>query len=229
MAGSGWELPTRRVVVGSMIGALATGALLGLVLGILAPWGPGEGKLLAAAPGSSTASAAPTTEPAATSPTATASKTKAVRTVTKSPAAVPDQFIQQPEADRTLSLVLLQGIDVRDNRSRVVLRVTRARIISGDAARQFYQNQGQQPRNTAVVPVDNARQFDIGLRQDAALWGQLLLGDHQNVNLRQLRLDEFAQLTFDATNNRRESPPIWIKREYGSIGDVVYAAEHVAQ
>jgi len=222
--GSG--LPARRTVIGSVVGALAGGALLGLVIGVLDPSGPEDGKLLAGATTSPTSSAA--TQPATSSPGASPSrsaKPKPVKTVTRPAAQVPGQFIQHPETDKTLSLGILESMDA-SNHDHVIVYIRKAKIITGDEAKKFYTDQNQQPRASAVVPLDNVQPQGLVLRPDAALWGQFFLGDHQNVNLRQLQFDEFLQIVNDDLG-RNEHPPVWTKRTFGSTGDILYLAEHV--
>jgi len=225
----GSALPARRTIIGSLVGALVGGALLGLVLGVLNPGGPptGEVATVAAASTSGAAAARPPASPSAASASPTKTKAKAIKTVIKSPAPVPGQFIQHPEKDATLTLGTLDSIDA-SNHDHVIVYVRRAKIVVGDEAKQFYANQGQQPRNTAVVPLDNVQPQGLALQQDAAIWGQFLLGDHQNIALRQLQFDQFLQVAFDDLN-RNEHPAIWVKRSLGVAGDVIYLAEHVAQ
>ena len=224
--GSG--LPARRTVIGSVVGALAGGAQLGLVIGVLDPSGPEDGKLLAGATTSPTSSAA--TQPATSSPGASPSrsaKPKPVKTVTRPAAQVPGQFIQHPETDKTLSLGILESMDA-SNHDHVIVYIRKAKIITGDEAKKFYTDQNQQPRASAVVPLDNVQPQGLALQQDAAIWGQFLLGDHQSITLRQLQFDQFLQVAFDDLN-RNEHPAIWVKRSLGVAGDVIYLAEHVAQ
>jgi len=228
MSGTGFSwsaLPSRRVVIGSMVGALASGSLLGLVLGILQPGPPERGRLVAAAGNQSpTGAAAPTTGATlAPSPSPAKTKAKPIKTVTAATAAAPDGFIQHPERDRTMFLGTLEALD-QGNHDHIVIYVRRADLLTGDRARQFYQNQGQPPRDLAVVPRDNAQTEALVLRPDAAFWGQLVLGNHQNQNLQHFGLDQFLNAANGVLAND-EHPPIWVKRTLGAGGDVIYLAE----
>jgi hypothetical protein len=230
MPGTGFNwsaLPSRRVVIGSLVGALASGSLLGLVIGIVAPTSPDLGATSAVVTSQSPTAAAngttPTTAPSSTSPSPSPSQTEAIKTVTMSAAAVPSDFVQHPENDRTMTLWTLQSVDHNDP-NHVLLYLKRATLLTGGRARQFLQNQGQQPNDVAVAPNNNAQTQQFTLEGDAAIWGQFVIGDGQNQNLTQFALNDFLTAADNALN-QGQHPAVWIKRSMGVEGPVIYLAE----
>jgi len=226
MTGTGFQLPGRRVVIGALAAALASGSLLGLVIGVLSgPGTPQPGKILNAAAGTTpTASSSPASSSRATASTSPGrTKTKTIKVTTRSPIGVPNDVIDHPENDRWMILATLQNVDA-GNRDHIVLTVHPADLLTGDQAKQWYQSQGQQPQNTAVAPRQNVPDQQLVLRTDAALWGSFLYGDQQNVNVHRLSLDDFLNASGGLLGSGQR-PTLWIKRSLGVAGDVVYVAE----
>ncbi|HEY6795208.1 MAG TPA: hypothetical protein VI248_11070 [Kineosporiaceae bacterium] len=233
MTGTGldWSaLPDRRVMIGSLVGALAGGSVLGLVIGILAPMSMGTQSTANTAAGatpSSVAAAAaiPTSVGAAPSPTVT--RLKPVRTTTLAAFPVPQGYVDHPQNDRTLFLARLESMNSADH-GHVLIYIRRADLLTGGQAQAYYAAQGQQGRDRAVVPRQDAQVEELVLANDAALWGTFVFGDQQNANRRRLGFDEFLGITgaLLATN---QHPGIWIKRARGPVsGPVIYLAEQVA-
>jgi hypothetical protein len=227
--GFGWSaLPDRRVVIGSLVGALATGALFGLVIGIVSPIPTGAQNAASVAGATSPTSVPPSTtaSPATSASPSATTKPAKLRTRTRTAAPVPQGFIQQPSADRTLTLYKLQSIDDGDH-DHIRLSVIPGRLLKGAQAAQHYAQKGEPAKDVAVEAIDGQDAFDLDLSPDAALWGQSVLGgDGENPNPpRQFGLDEFLGVVHGALDQGRH-PAIWVKRSLGTTsGPVIYLAE----
>jgi hypothetical protein len=138
---------------------------------------------------------------------------------------VPDGFIERPQDDRSMFLATLEAMNSGD-RDRILIYVRPAEIVTGDKAKEFYRDRGQEPRDTAVVPRQDAQTQELVLQQDAAFWGVFILGDHENNQRRRFNRDEFVDRA-NLVLSRNEHPPIWIKRALSATtGEVIYLAEH---
>jgi len=229
MSGTGSSrvvLPARRVMVGSTVAALASGALLGLVLGVLSPSATDTtlSTKQAGATGSPTTAAPETTAaPASSSPsTSSPTTTRTVKTVVKTSQGAPADFVAHPERDRSMSLVVLDSVQQTDQ--GLMLSIRRARVLSGEQARRYWRNQGQQPRDVAVVAYDNAPSTQLPVQDDAAFWGQYLWGDGQNQNVQRLSRDDFTGGAYRILG-QGQHPAVWVKRAFAVAGPAVYVAE----
>ena len=230
MSGTGSSrvvLPARRVVVGSTVAALASGALLGLVIGVLSPSSADTtlSAKQAGATGAPTSAAPETTAAASTSSspsTSSPTTTRTVKTVVKTSQGAPADFVAHPERDRSMSLVILDSVQQTDQ--GLTLSVRRARVLTGEQARRYWRNQGQQPRDLAVVAFDNAPSTQLPVQDGAAFWGQYLWGDGQNQNVQRLSRDDFTGGAYRILG-QGQHPAIWVKRAFAVAGPAVYVAE----
>jgi hypothetical protein len=205
-------MPSRRLVIRSLLGALVGGALLGLLIGVLNPTQPSQ--LAASAVGTPTGSPTGAAGPVA----AVTSPTRTVRTVVRTEDPVPADVIEQPWKDKSIFLGKLYEIRRDDHGTTLVMR--RATLLTGDKAAAYYAEQGQDPQNTAVVSVDEQPR-EYRLRDDAALFGTF--GDQ----LRKFNVDDFlgaAQGILDQGTH----PAFWVKRSLGVEGSVIYVDEYTA-
>jgi hypothetical protein len=197
-------------MIGSFAGAIVSGSLLGLIIGIVAPIAPGDpGTANTVSSRTQPPSAGPAT-PAAPSAAPSPVKTtfKPVRTTTLMALPVPQGFIEHPENDHTMFPATLEAMNSGDH-NRVLIYVRRADLIGG-----------------AVVARPGTQPEELVLRYDAAFWGVLVLGDHQNINRQRLGFDQFLGVA-GAVLAGNEHPPVWIKRTSGpAAGPVIYLAEH---
>jgi hypothetical protein len=219
-------LPGRGLLLTALGAALAGGALFGLAIGIVAPWGAPTGSFVPVSQNSlQTASAAPAVPAARTTASARPStaSAKPIRTVTKQPDAPPENVIQHPESDATMFLATLDSFDPRDP-NRIVLWLKPADLVSGDQARQYWQSQGQEPRDKAAVTPDDASAQEFVLPGDTALWGGDVLADQHDGSLRRLDLQEFL-FRAGLALAQNQHPPVWIKRSLGITGSIIYLAE----
>jgi hypothetical protein len=218
MSGSGFGglmMPSPRIMIGWLVGAVVAGSLIGLIKGIVAPSGPDA--LAVTTTAKSTSAVRTSTAPSATSPAAS----KSIRTVIRTEDAVPGDFIQQPWKDSSLALGTLEEVNRDQNGTKLVVR--RADLLTGDKAAEYYAAQGQDPQDFAVVPTDDQPKSYL-LRHDAAIYGQYVFGDHQQPQVRKFKLDDFVGTAEGALANG-EHPAVWIKRSLGVEGPVIYLAE----
>jgi hypothetical protein len=231
MSGDGFDklvkiLPRRQLVIPAVAGAIGMGALTGLVLGIFMPassqrtataFNPAATSPSGSGPATSGASAAPTAS-GSPSPSVTAT----VKVVTGPPDVPPTAFIEQPWSDRTMEFATLEDVQ-RDDRG-VTLQVRRSKLLMGDAARRYLDSQGQDGADFAVVKQAK-KTVQYTLRDDAAIFSQYALGDHENVDTKQLSPDEFYDAARGALDNGVH-PGLWLRHSYGLISQpVVYLAE----
>jgi hypothetical protein len=222
-------LPDRRVMIGSLVGALAGGSLLGLIIGILMPFSTTAAGTANTAAGVTQPPvvAATTAAPSASvAPSPTVTTFKPVKTTTLSALPVPQGFIDRPQNDRTMFLATLESMNAADH-GRVLIYVRRATLLTGRQAQAFYAAQGQQGRNVAVAPRPDAPVEELVLARDATFWGAFLLGDQRTPNRRRLAFDEFLGVAGGALAGNQH-PAIWLKRSLGpGSGPVIYLAEQV--
>jgi len=231
MSGNGFDklvkiLPRRQLVIPAVAAAIGMGALTGLILGIFMPASPNQTATAFKPSATATGGQSPTTRATSPKPTASGSPspsvTATVKVVTGAPDVPPTAFIDQPWSDRTMEFATLQDVQ-RDDRG-VTVQVRRGKLLMGDAARKYLNAQGQEPADFAVVDQGN-RTVQSTLRDDAAIFSQFVLGDHQNLNTQQLSTDEFYDAARSALDNDVH-PGIWLRHSYGIASQpVVYLAE----
>jgi hypothetical protein len=230
MSGNGFDklmksLPRRQLVIPAVAGAIGMGALTGLVLGIFLPASNQTATAFRPATtpsaGATSPSASTSTRPtASTSPSPSATTT--VKVVTGAPDVPPSTFIDQPWANRTMEFGTLQDVQ-RDDRG-VTVQVRRSKLLMGEAARKYLNSQGQDPADFAVV-TQGTKTVQYTLRDDAAIFSQYDLGDHQNVDTQQLSPDEFYDAARGALDNGVH-PGIWLRHSYGITSQpLIYLAE----
>jgi hypothetical protein len=211
--------PPRRVIISSVIGALASGSLLGLVLGVIAPAAPPRARVVTASaegPG-----------PSATAPTAAVSSSRGaspspkqsvkIKTVTRSRSS---ETVRNPQNDPSMKLMILEDVWHADD--GLVIRGKPGHLIGGDKAREFYESNGEKVRPFAVEPTGDA--IEVKVRGDAVLIGARYIGFSDHHEIRKLSKDEFRERGRAAIDNGKK-PPVWYK--FGSGGDekAVYVAE----
>jgi hypothetical protein len=233
MSGTGFDklmkiMPRRQLVIPAIAGAIGMGALTGLLLGIFMPTSPGRTATAfrpAATPtgGTNTPSGAASVKPTASaSASPSPSATATVKVVTGAPDAPPSAFIDQPWTARAMEFATLEDVQ-RDDRG-VTVQVRRGRLLIGEAARRYLNAQGQDPADFAVVTQGN-RTVQYLLRDDAAIFSQYALGDHENVDTKQMDPDEFYDAARGALDNGVH-PGIWLRHSYGIASQpIIYLAE----
>lgn len=201
--------PGRRLVIGSITGAVIGGSLLGLVHGVFNPPDPPPGRVIEAPAESvrptATSSAAGPDLSADPARNAGPSVSAPLKTVRQTEAAPPQDLID-PSRDRNLRFTLLDDI-WRDDQGRIVLKVTPLRVSE----------------RGRVQKADD-QEIEITVREDATIFGEFFLGDQRNVQLNRFRSDEAFRLLRDALD-RGAKPTLWIKRSRGLDGPAIYVAE----
>lgn len=213
--------PGRRLVIGSLIAAVAGGSLLGLVVGIVAPAKPPAARVIT--------TAAPTQSPTAAanaiaSPSRSArpSPSVPVKTVRATEAAPPADHIAKPWTDRSLQFVTLEDIQ-RGDGGTLRMRVTTTTLLSGGRARAFYERQGQEPREFAADP-SGGRMLELTVRPDATVFGEFYLGNHTDVNVQRFSIDDLFNYARGALDHGRK-PTFWLQRSLAIEGPVIYVGE----
>jgi hypothetical protein len=170
----------------------------------------------------STTSAAPsaTTSSPSTTASATTSTTTTPTTATATGGTAPTGYVQDPWA---------QGLDfgtilaVKKQGGGAVIQVKRQQFLTGDAAKQYYaQHPDKEPMDYAIVDVWEKHQFTV--TGDCLVYGQYLLGDHNQLSMVQLSVPQFVAKT-KALLSKQIPLHVWMYHKNGQNGPVVYLAE----
>jgi hypothetical protein len=196
--------PGRRLVVGAMAGALVSGALTGLVVGVLDPPSPPKPTVQLAA-GASAGAPATTRAPAVPAPRTSAIPRASLELRTEQLAQVTPPFdrIEHPAAVPGLRFVRVEDV-WRGQEGRIMLRVTP--LLPNGRERS------------------GAQQFEVRLSGEVMIFGEFYIGDHTNVQPRRFGPDETHDLLRGALAFGKH-PTVWIMRKFVIDGSVVYLQE----
>jgi hypothetical protein len=164
----------------------------------------------------------PTPRASATTP---APATSASRTASATPTPTPRQtaYVADPTTVTGMDFGVLRGI-ARTGTGTVLLRVDRAAFLTGAKAQAYYTAHPKlEPLDYAVVNT-NPRVRTFQVTDDAVVYAQYALGDHNAVKAQPITVDQLY-VRAKALVDSHEIILLWLRHTQDPDGPVYYVAE----